>query len=115
MRRQAFTLIELMVVIAIIAVLVSLMLPAVQQVRERAARASCANHRKQLGLALHMYHDVHQHFPPHRNILGGKAKQPTFYTSVLPWLEQGAQDPADPQPVPLFFCPSRRSAVGPKA
>jgi prepilin-type N-terminal cleavage/methylation domain-containing protein/prepilin-type processing-associated H-X9-DG protein len=115
MGRRAFTLIELLVVIAIIAVLVSLMLPAVQQARERAARAACGNHLKQLGLALHLYHDDNGHFPPHRNPLAGFAKEPTFFTSVLPWLEQAAQNPDEPGPVALFFCPGRRAAVGPKA
>ena len=126
--RPGFTLIELLVVIAIIAVLIALLLPAVQQAREAARRTQCKNNLKQLGLALHNYHDVHRCFPSgwigvenrvasaHDGINGAG-----WGTMTLPFLEQTAlyksfnsafaiHDPVNSAflstPLPAFQCPS---------
>ena len=134
-KRYAFTLIELLVVIAIIAVLVSLLLPAVQQAREAARRSACKNNLKQLGLAMHNYHDVYHVFPPgwiganpagpHTGLgspdLTGFANGFAWGAMVLPYIEQGAlydqlefslplTDPANASSigvrVSIFQCPS---------
>lgn len=92
--RRGFTLIELLVVIAIIAILVAILLPAVQQAREAARRSSCKNNLKQIGLALHNYHDAHSSLPPGSIVLLNAAGTRynghgwTWHASILPYLEQ---------------------------
>ena len=104
-RRPAFTFIELLIVIAIVAVLVGLMLPAVQRVREAAARAKCQNNLKQIGLALHNYHAANDRFPPGfvselanpnwTYTIGNTNSYPdelgpgwSFFALILPYVEQ---------------------------
>ncbi len=115
-RRRGFTLIELLVVIAIIAILIALLVPAVQKVRESASRTQCQNNMKQIGLALHSRLGVHKNFPP--------CYKEGFYSMMphlLPFLEQAAaanqfdfkkvwsdaaNAPASSTVIGTFFCPS---------
>src|SRR5476651_2374484 len=83
--RNGFTLIELLVVIAIIAVLIALLVPAVQKVREAAARTQCLNNLKQLALAMHNYEAVFNAFPPGRTT---ETPMHSWTAFILPYLEQ---------------------------
>ena len=92
--RRAFTLVELLVVVAIIGVLVALLLPAVQAAREAARRAQCQNNLRQIGIGLHLHHDIHQVFPmggvEWRPFGGTTQRQLAWSAFLLPHLEQQA-------------------------
>jgi prepilin-type N-terminal cleavage/methylation domain-containing protein/prepilin-type processing-associated H-X9-DG protein len=104
-RRQALSLIELLVVVAVIAVLLAVLVPAVQRARAAAARTECANNLKQIGLAAHHFHEVNGAFPLASSIGNG-----SWMRQVLPFIDKDVSDQATI--VPTFLCPSDENAIG---
>lgn len=124
-QRRGFTLIEILVVIAIIAILIGLLLPAVQKIREAANRLSCTNNLKQLGLGLHNFESTHGEFPVNRGTVRNPGPRFPWTVTLLPYLEQDNLfrqinhdvpwfDPLNREviktPIKIYVCPS---AVGP--
>lgn len=124
-QRGAFTLIELIVVMAIVAILIGLLLPAVQRIRESAARIRCGNSLRQIVLAAHHAHDVNGSFPPGVGYWPGPSGYGTFHFHLLPFLEQSSlyeqsyyqgvyfvgNNQVFAQTVHNFICPSDPSAA----
>lgn len=134
-KSRGFTLVELLVVIAIIGILVALLLPAVQAAREAARRMSCSNNMKQMGLALHNYHDTYKKFPcavyDHTTLNGSGGRNywagASVHTMILPFVEQGPlysrwdftwrfyegpNNTTRQTRVPAYICPSSRAWNG---
>jgi prepilin-type N-terminal cleavage/methylation domain-containing protein len=127
-KRVGFTLVELLVVIAVIGILIGLLMPAVQKAREAANRISCANNLKQISLAMHHYHLDFGKLPPRARLAGSSDANngagATWAVLILPYLEQDnlynqwdlarryydQNDVARRTPVRIYFCPTRRSA-----
>jgi prepilin-type N-terminal cleavage/methylation domain-containing protein len=106
-KRLAFTLVELLVTVAIVAILAALLLVGAQKARESAQRASCVNNLRQLGVAFHSYHTVKGAFPTEGNSSSASASSyQSFYKSLLPYVEQ--KHAAETTAIPLFLCPARR-------
>ncbi len=126
-KRSGFTLIELLVVIAIIAVLIALLMPAVQKVRASAMRIECTNQLRQIGTALHQYHFAHGNLPPAHSSNENHLNRPlpkdqkwffSWMARILPYIEQQPlynkinfnawpwwQHPINETPIPLYVCP----------
>jgi prepilin-type N-terminal cleavage/methylation domain-containing protein len=122
-RRSAFTLMELLVVVAIIAILIGLLLPAIQKVREAAARVSSMNNLKQIVLATHNFADSRDGGLPSLNGVGNGPVNISMFTAILPYIDQGAAYKAytegsqiigsDPATVKTFVSPADATASGP--
>lgn len=127
---RAFTLIELLVVIIVIGILLSITLPAIQSARAAAQRAGCTSTMKQLGIAFHLYHDLHDTFPPSKTtyigVNGTRYSRHNVLTFLLPFVEQSnvyekvdfsirwsyaANKPARENHIPFFRCPAAPNLV----